>query len=151
MSEKTWSNGWHGEGWYSVKFSDGGQDFTNDGPVWVETYWLLDELLGAAEVASSDTHLPYVEYYGSFSKPVDMDEVEPYDRLSLESYLGDFVGDFDVELIELYATECDERGRRYWIVSEDELIEIVKVCEIGSVSSASKIETLEQMRRAYVI
>lgn len=142
---------WYGEGWYSVKWSDGGQDYTNDGPVWVETYYQLGDLAAGAEECSGEDHLPYVEYHGSFGKPVDMDNLHPYERHELEAFLGEFEGEYDLDLIELYATECDNRGRRYWIVDEDELAEIVETCEVGTASTESILERLEQMRRAYVI
>lgn len=121
---------WYGEGWYSVKWSDGGQDFTNDGPVWVETYYQLADMAAAADECSTEYHLPYVVYHGSFGKPVDMDTLQPYQRHELEAYLGDYEGEYDLDMIELYATECDDRGRRYWIVDEEELSEIVEACEV---------------------
>lgn len=55
---------WKGEGYYSVKFSDGGQDFTNDGPVWLEDEDDLVALYESAWTTATETHVPYVECEG---------------------------------------------------------------------------------------
>ena len=55
---------WKGEGYYSVKFSDGGQDFTNNGPVWLEDEDDLAALYESAWTTATEAHLPYVEYIG---------------------------------------------------------------------------------------
>lgn len=44
----------------------------------------------------------------------------------LESYLGDFVDDYDMDGIMVEATEADANGNRYWVVDDDELVEICK-------------------------
>ena len=51
---------WQGEGSYRILWSDGGE-WTNDGPVWVESVEDLAGLLEGAYEDSTETHLPYVE------------------------------------------------------------------------------------------
>lgn len=60
---------WQGEGWYRIAYSDGGQDFTNDGPIWVETPLGLAEEIEAAGDGASETHKPYAEYLGDGDSP----------------------------------------------------------------------------------
>jgi hypothetical protein len=60
---------WSGEGWYRIGYSDGGQDFTNDGAVWHETAAELASNMAGAYAHSSGTHLPYIEYMGSGDEP----------------------------------------------------------------------------------
>lgn len=55
---------WHCEGWYRIAYSDGGQDFTNDGPIWLDSYTDLANELEAAYSNATETHLPYIEYLG---------------------------------------------------------------------------------------
>lgn len=64
----TWTaevDGWQGEGLYSIGYSDGGMDWTSDGPVWLETAEdLANELAAAWLCGATDTHLPSAEYLG---------------------------------------------------------------------------------------
>lgn len=64
----TWAakvEGWQGEGLYSIGYSDGGMDWTSDGPVWLETAEdLANELTAAWLCGATDTHLPSAEYLG---------------------------------------------------------------------------------------
>lgn len=62
-------NIWQGEGWYRIGFSDGGQDWTNDGPLWIETERALVEEMDAARGNSTDTHIPFAEYLGCGDEP----------------------------------------------------------------------------------
>lgn len=55
---------WNGEGWYRICWSDGGMDWTSDGPVWFETKRELYAELQSAEEFSTETHLPYAEFVG---------------------------------------------------------------------------------------
>lgn len=62
---------WQGEGWYAIEWSDGGMDWTSDGPVWLERpEELADELASAGEW-STDTHLPCARYLGDGDAPVE--------------------------------------------------------------------------------
>lgn len=64
----TWTakvGGWQGEGLYAIGYSDGGMDWTSDGPVWLETAKdLADELTTAWLCGATNTHLPVAEYLG---------------------------------------------------------------------------------------
>lgn len=136
LCEKVEPDTWYREGWYSVKYSDGGQDYTNSGPVWVEGYWDLTEMYLDASLSNSDTHIAYVEYCGSFDAPVDVASVKPYQRVELEAYLGDYVGDFDVDMIELFATAVDSNGVRWWVVDDSQLAQVVLDFEIEADENA---------------
>lgn len=52
---------WDGEGYYSIAFSDGGQPWTSDGPLYLETAEELADELRAAYGDATETHLPYAE------------------------------------------------------------------------------------------
>lgn len=52
---------WDGEGYYSIAFSDGGQPWTNEGPLYLETAEELADELRAAYASATETHLPYAE------------------------------------------------------------------------------------------
>lgn len=54
---------WEGEGWYAVRWSDGGS-WTNEGPLWLDGRDELRDELYAAYQESTETHLPYSEYLG---------------------------------------------------------------------------------------
>lgn len=55
-------NDWNGEGWYRIAFSDGGEDWTNNGPVWFDSEQQLDDELAAARETETETHLAYAEF-----------------------------------------------------------------------------------------
>lgn len=52
---------WDGEGYYEIAFSDGGQPWTNEGPLCLETAEELADELRAAYGEATETHLPYAE------------------------------------------------------------------------------------------
>lgn len=55
----------HGEGYYEIGFSDGGEDWTNNGPVWFDILMDLQrEVRFAVLDAATDTHVPWVQYVG---------------------------------------------------------------------------------------
>lgn len=114
-------DGYEGEGWYTVSYSDGGQDYTNDGPVWVEDVLSFAELMAGAMESATDTHLPYAEFRGNGeggSSPV-------YQRDELLSYLGAYVDEYDVDAIELEVTKYDPiRGCLVWMVFGDDLSDV---------------------------
>lgn len=66
----TWTakvGGWQGEGLYTIGYSDGGMDWTSDGPVWLETAEDLADELALAwlwRFGPSEAHLPVAEYLG---------------------------------------------------------------------------------------
>lgn len=55
---------WMDEGYYTVGYTDGGMDFTNDGPVWCEYPEDLAALISGANVDATETHLPVVYFDG---------------------------------------------------------------------------------------
>lgn len=65
---------WKGEGWYRIGWSDGGQDWTNDGPIWLEFESQLDDELEAAGHYATETHLPFSEYMGCGDGPQEEEE-----------------------------------------------------------------------------
>ena len=80
---------WEGEGWYAIRFSDGGMDWTNDGPVWFEVEDdLVDEYMAAWD-AATETHVPYVEYKGDGDKP-DTDEDDEITEYMTRQGFGDY-------------------------------------------------------------
>lgn len=104
---------WQGDGYYRIAWSDGGTDWTSNGPIW---FGFKDDLAAEIEAAygsKTDTHLPYAElaWTGLFQE---------YD---LDALLGGFKDDFDTEGIIDDLTEVDYRtGNRYWKnLSEDEM------------------------------
>lgn len=58
-------SGWNGEGWYDIDFAEGGQSWTNNGPIWLESEIEYDDELEAAEAKGS----PYSEYLGNGDDP----------------------------------------------------------------------------------
>ncbi len=52
---------WSGPGDYRVAYSDGGTDWTNDGPVRLDSVDDLEDMLHEAHESSTDTRLPYAE------------------------------------------------------------------------------------------
>jgi hypothetical protein len=62
---------WRGEGWYRIGFSDGGQDWTNNGPVWVGFKSDLFGMMEDARRSETETHLAWCEYMGSGDEPQD--------------------------------------------------------------------------------
>lgn len=55
---------WDGAGYYRIAYSDGGQDYTNDGAVWYEDIADLRRDLRSAYETATRTHLPYAERIG---------------------------------------------------------------------------------------
>lgn len=55
---------WKGQGYYRIAYSDGGQDYTSDGPVWFESYLQIEEAMEDAWKSATPTHLPYSEFLG---------------------------------------------------------------------------------------
>lgn len=108
---------WDGEGYYRIGWSDGGMDWTSNGPVWFDDESdLASELLSAYD-SSMDTHLPYAE------------KVKQFQQYELDALLGDFKDDFDVDAIIHEATRPCSDGNRYWVVEGDELSGIIESCE----------------------
>jgi len=64
---------WQGEGWYSISYSDGGQDWTSDGAIWIESKQQLEDELAAAREDETDTHLAYCEYLGDNDEPNEVE------------------------------------------------------------------------------
>lgn len=62
-------------GWYRISYSDGGMDYTNEGPVWIGSPGELVDLWSGARETATDTHLPCLDYYGDGDEPSD----EPMD------------------------------------------------------------------------
>lgn len=52
---------WEGEGYYRIAWSDGGPDWTSDGPIWLGSVEDLADELAAAHPSETDTHLAYAE------------------------------------------------------------------------------------------
>lgn len=108
---------WEGESYYIIGWSDGGEDWTSNGPVWFES---VDELAGEIECAQqyeTDTHLAYAE------------AVKQFEQCELDALLGDFKDDFDVDAIIEEATRVCDDGNRYWTAEGEELNEIIRMCE----------------------
>ena len=74
--EETMIDGWQGEGWYSIEWSDGGA-WTNDGPVWYETREDFHLEMMVARNESTDYHIPCAEYLGDDIAP-KLDAESPY-------------------------------------------------------------------------
>ena len=109
---------WSGEGFYRIFWSDGGMDWTNNGPVWFDTAdELAAEIMTAKESAEKDMHFACAERTGRF------------ERYDLECLLGDFIDDFDIEGIIDEATDVDNNGNRYWIVDDEQLNVILEAHE----------------------
>ena len=60
---------WTGEGWYRIGWSDGGMDWTNNGPIWFDCERDFDYEMYVVNEHSTETHLPYVEYMGDDDEP----------------------------------------------------------------------------------
>lgn len=70
---------WCGEGWYKIGWSDGGQAWTaneeNSEPVaWFASPLELDEVYTGAVYEQTETHLPWVEYWGDGETPVEPED-----------------------------------------------------------------------------
>lgn len=55
---------WVKEGWYRIGWSDGGMDWTNNGPSWYGTEHELNDELYVARQYETETHKLWVEYMG---------------------------------------------------------------------------------------
>lgn len=55
---------WKGAGYYRIAYSDGGQDYTCNGPIWLGSYALAERAMSDAWKFATPTHLPYSEYVG---------------------------------------------------------------------------------------
>jgi len=64
MENQMDEHGWNGEGWYRIAFSDGQQDWTNDGAIWLETRAQYEDEMEAARATETETHLAYSNYIG---------------------------------------------------------------------------------------
>lgn len=116
-AEKAADDAWEDEGYYIIGWSDGGMDWTSNGPVWFESKSdLADELFAACD-NSTETHVPIAE------------KVAQFEQYELDALLGDFKDDFDVEGIIAEATKPCNDGNRYWVVEGDELNAIIKSYE----------------------
>ena len=117
--------GWTGEGWYRIGWSDGGMDWTNDGPVWFDDASELEDELKAASQDETETHLAYAEYIGCGKGPEEGQSAR-YERYMLEAYLGDFADDYDLDAIEWEVRD------RWAYLSEEELEAIIEECELDA-------------------
>ena len=66
------AEGWEGEGWYNVYYSDGGEPATNNGAVWCDTVNDLAGLISSANISKTEFHLPYVEFAGNGDEPEEI-------------------------------------------------------------------------------
>lgn len=62
---------WKGEGWYRMGWSDGGMDWTSDGPEWFESEAGLGESYDSGRRHETEAHLLWCEYLGSGDEPLD--------------------------------------------------------------------------------
>lgn len=116
-AQKEADGAWDGEGYYLISWSDGGMDWTNDGPIWCgDTEDLATEVWNAYEYKTK-THIPCAE------------RVKEFHQYELDALLGDFANDYDIEAIIDAATKVTNDGNRYWVVDEDELNGILESCE----------------------
>lgn len=53
-----------GAGYYRIAYSDGGQDYTCDGPVWFDSFSRYAKILENAMQYETPTHLAYSVYLG---------------------------------------------------------------------------------------
>lgn len=88
------------EGWYTVSYSDGGQDYTNDGPVWVEDALSFAEFMAGAMESATDTHLPYAEYHGDYVDDIDPEPVDWFGEMG--DTLGDYPDEYTRALAEMF-------------------------------------------------
>ena len=113
---------WDDEGWYSIKWSDGGMDWTNDGPVWYDDKAMLATDIEVAYEDSTETHLPYAEKVRR----------ELFEGYELDAFLGDFVNEFDRDALVAAITYVDYRdNKRYytdeWLdLDDDDLAEFLE-------------------------
>ena len=56
-------------GWYRIAFSDGGQDWTNNGPIWIEDLSSFEDEMEAARGTETEFHLAFAEYHGDGESP----------------------------------------------------------------------------------
>lgn len=61
---------WNGSGWYFIGFSDGGQAWTNDGPVYFECELDLEDEISSAREQETEFHLVSVEFCGDGEEPI---------------------------------------------------------------------------------
>lgn len=117
QAEKEAHNYWNGEGYYRIRWSDSGMDWTSNGPVRFGSVEDLADELASALLEETDTHLAWAE------------KVEQFQRYELEVLLGEFIDDYDVDGIIEDATALCGNGNRYWTVDNDELNEVLEVHE----------------------
>ena len=64
--------GWDGEGWYHIGYSDGGMRATSEGPIWCEDVNDLAGLISMANTDRTETHIPVVEFAGNGEDPEEI-------------------------------------------------------------------------------
>lgn len=57
---------WQGEGYYSIEYTDGGENWTNEGPIYMITSEELANELRAAYAYATPSHLPYPEMIAEY-------------------------------------------------------------------------------------
>lgn len=62
---------YQGAGFYSVKYTDGGMDFTNDGAVWIESEERFADLMYNAGLVGNDFRIPYAVFLGNPSDALE--------------------------------------------------------------------------------
>lgn len=117
QAEKEARNYWKGYGYYRIRWSDRGMDWTSNGPVWFGSIEDLADELASALLEETDTHLAWAE------------KVEQFQQYELEVLLGEFIDDYDVDGIIEDATALCGDGNRYWTVDNDELNEVLEAHE----------------------
>lgn len=58
------ANNYQGIGFYHVRYSDGGQPYTNDGAIWIDSEDDFNNLMSDAASTQGEYHVPYSEYLG---------------------------------------------------------------------------------------
>lgn len=109
------SAAWEDEGYYIIGWSDGGMDWTNNGPIWCGDIEDLATELYFAKTEETDTHVACAE------------KVAQFEQYELDALLGEFSDDYDIDGIISDATKATNDGNRYWIVDGDDLNDVLEM------------------------
>ena len=70
------TNGYQGAGWYTIGYSDGGQDYT-DGAIWIDDAGEFEYIMRDLTESGNEYHLPVANYYGDGRWPNKYISVNP--------------------------------------------------------------------------
>lgn len=98
---------WKGEGWYRVGWSDGGMDWTNNGPNWYDSERELEDEMFFANQNATDTHIPYAEYLGDGDEPED-EQSDTFEEIIRDAFMAGYTDPDNERIEQLLVKRCKD-------------------------------------------